>query len=360
LSESELRTFCGDKFDSEIFLSLDKDDEGKVRRDDYLAEWNAKHEEFGTDHISEARNVFNAYCHNSGDLDSRTFIKLCKDLKFLNKKCNSGTADLIYQKAKTKNGTVSFDVFMNEILVDLAGKKEVNVQVLIGKLIRSDGPILHGTQAESVRFHDDKSTYTGAIAKNDNFKNDISIPNDDQQAAALKLQNIQRQKIAQKQVTEMREIKKSASNAHIPIVMESSMTETEMETKIRELFMKFCSTGEMDSRTFIKLCKDCHIIVKTFTSGDADLVFQKTKAMTSHPSAGSYSSGVIHGKRINYDVFRAITIPCIAEKKGITVSALLTHLSQQDGPQLHDVTTAESVRFHDDKTTYTGSHATAT
>lgn len=113
----------------------------------------------------------------------------------------------------------------------------------------------------------------------------------------------------------------------------------------------------MDSRTFIKLCRDCGVVNKTYTSGDADLAFQKTKAAASHPSAGSYSSGVVHGKRVNYEVFRAIAIPCIAEKKKIEVSALVAALAKKEGPILNGVTATDTVRFHDDKSTYTGSHA---
>ncbi len=124
--------------------------------------------------------------------------------------------------------------------------------------------------------------------------------------------------------------------------------ENEDEQKVKELFMKFCPNGEMDSRTFIKFCKDCHIISKKFTAGDADLVFQKTKAAASHPAAGSYSSGVVHGKRVSYDVFRAISIPAISEKKTIDIVALLHQLGKQSGPTLNNVTAADNVRFHDD------------
>jgi hypothetical protein len=120
--------------------------------------------------------------------------------------------------------------------------------------------------------------------------------------------------------------------------------------------MKFCPTGEMDSRSFIKLCRDCKVIDRGYTGGDADLAFQKTKAAASHPSAGAYSQGVVHGKRVSYDVFRAIAIPCIADKKNQEVPALVAYLGGQDGPTLHGVTTPDAVRFHDDKSTYTGTH----
>lgn len=87
------------------------------------------------------------------------------------------------------------------------------------------------------------------------------------------------------------------------------------------------------------------------------MAFQKTKAAASHPQAGSYSSGVVHGKKVSYDVFRAIAIPCIAEKKKMEVSALVAMLATKSGPTLNNTTTAEANKFHDDKSTYTGAHA---
>lgn len=152
------------------------------------------------------------------------------------------------------------------------------------------------------------------------------------------------------------QIKNHTSSANLLVPIAAPTDETEDEKKLKELFLKFCPNGEMDSRTFIKLCRDCGVVNKTYTGGDADLAFQKTKAAAAHPSAGSYSSGVVHGKRVSYDVFRAIAIPCIAEKKKMEIPALVTFLASQDGPKLNGVTTADAVKFHDDKTTYTGTH----
>ena len=149
-----------------------------------------------------------------------------------------------------------------------------------------------------------------------------------------------------------------ASSAQLQVMIDIPKDESgEDEIKVKQLFLKFCPTGEMDSRTFIKMCKDCDILTKSLTSGDADLIFQKTKAAASNPSAGSYSSGVVHGKRVSYDIFRAIAIPCLAEKRKMDIADLLTHLASQSGPSLNGVTTADAVRFHDDKNTYTGTHA---
>jgi len=228
---------------------------------------------------------------------------------------------------------------------------------LVKKIAASEGPVINATAADAVRFHDDTSTYTGAISKNGNFKNDISAAGDSEHGAALKLQNVQRVKQAKTHVENLKEIKASTSTANLAITIDAPSNETEDEIKLKALFLKFCPNGEMDSRLFIKLCRDCGVVNKSYTSGDADLAFQKTKAAASHPSAGAYSSGVVHGKRVSYDIFRAIAIPCIAEKKKMEVAALVAFLATKDGPVLNGVTAADAVRFHDDKSTYTGTHA---
>lgn len=113
----------------------------------------------------------------------------------------------------------------------------------------------------------------------------------------------------------------------------------------------------MDSKTFIKLLRDSGTIDRKFTSGDADLVFQKTKAKASNPAAGAYSSGVVHGKRVNFEVFRAVAIPAIAEKKKQEVEKIVAFFAVAEGPVMHGTTTAEAVKFHDDQSTFTGTHA---
>jgi hypothetical protein len=132
------------------------------------------------------------------------------------------------------------------------------------------------------------------------------------------------------------------------------------EAGLQRLFLQFCPRGEMDSKTFSKLLRDSGLLDRRFTPGAADLVFQKAKATASNPAAaGAYSGGVVHGKRVNYEVFRAVAVPCLAEKKQMEVAALVALLAQAGGPQMHGTTAAEQVRLHDDQSTFTGTHAKA-
>lgn len=119
---------------------------------------------------------------------------------------------------------------------------------------------------------------------------------------------------------------------------------------IEALFSQFCPSGEMDSRTFSKMMKDCRLLDSKYTSGDADLVFQKAKTKE--------AGGNVAGKKVSYRTFVSVAIPGIADKKGIAVGEVINMLMNAEGPKMHGVTEAEAVRFHDDKSTYTGTHAT--
>lgn len=211
LTEEELKNICGDRFDQAVCDSL-KDEEGFIDKAKFLeASGLGAPPAPATGHVSheaEARHVFTSYCEKThGVMESKTFIKLCKDLKFLNKKFSSGEADLIYTKSKGKHPSITFEIFKDEILAAVAEKKGVSVDVLINKIAASDGPILSGTVADNVKFHDDTSTYTGAIAKNENFKNDISAAGADENNAALKLQNVHRVKQAKAHVENLKEVR---------------------------------------------------------------------------------------------------------------------------------------------------------
>jgi hypothetical protein len=95
--------------------------------------------------------------------------------------------------------------------------------------------------------------------------------------------------------------------------------------------------------------KDCQIVDKKFTSGDADLVFQKAKTK----AGGTGTSGA----RVNFNIFLTVAIPAIAEKRGEEVHDVLDTLANSVGPSFVNATKAAPNRFHDDATTYTGAHA---
>lgn len=90
---------------------------------------------------------------------------------------------------------------------------------------------------------------------------------------------------------------------------------------------------EMEGAKFSKLCKDCKLYEKHFTSIDVDIIFAKVK---------------VKGQRkINFDQFvNALAI--VAEKKHQTLAELVNTIVASSGPAVSG-TKADYVKFHDDK-----------
>lgn len=86
------------------------------------------------------------------------------------------------------------------------------------------------------------------------------------------------------------------------------------------------------------MCKECGFVDKTFTTTDVDMLFTKVKAKGA--------------RKINFQEFQSGVIPGIAAKKKIEEGAVaekICHSSPQSSG-----TKADNVKFHDDKSLYTG------
>ena len=74
-------------------------------------------------------------------------------------------ADINFSKVKSgKVKMITFDQF-EKTLELAAAKKGTTKEALIEHILSHGGPTYHGTKADYVKFHDDKSTYTGVYAK---------------------------------------------------------------------------------------------------------------------------------------------------------------------------------------------------
>jgi hypothetical protein len=96
-------------------------------------------------------------------MDSRTFQKFNKDAGLISKKLTKTSVDLIFTKVKAKGQrTVDFNGFV-ECLRHVSVVRQVSFDALITYILRSGvGPTTNAaTRAESNRFHDDVSSYTG-------------------------------------------------------------------------------------------------------------------------------------------------------------------------------------------------------
>ena len=98
-------------------------------------------------------------------MDGRAFVKLTKDTGLLDKKLTTTDVDLIFAKIRDKTSKkANFTAFKSGV-VQFAAKKGISEADCTALIVKAGGPKYEGTKADFVKFHDDKSTYTGVYAK---------------------------------------------------------------------------------------------------------------------------------------------------------------------------------------------------
>jgi hypothetical protein len=111
------------------------------------------------------QSVFSAFCGGGKEMDGRGFAKLCKDCGLLDKKFTTTDVDLIQAKVRDKT-TKKMNLSQLEAAIgEIATKKGCSKDDVSKAIISHGGPKFEGTKADFVKFHDDKSTYTGVYAK---------------------------------------------------------------------------------------------------------------------------------------------------------------------------------------------------
>ncbi|KAL8275131.1 hypothetical protein Esti_001010 [Eimeria stiedai] len=111
---------------------------------------------------------------------------------------------------------------------------------------------------------------------------------------------------------------------------------------LQSIFDSFThGAAAMDGRTFVKVCKDCKVFCKLYTTTDADLIFAKVKQKGA--------------KTITESEFEQ-AMQLTAEKKKVGFQELVSQMASAGGP-VYTGTKALANKFHDDRSQYTGVHA---
>ena len=119
--------------------------------------------ETGGGGASSLQEVFAKYA-NGPEMDGKTFAKMAKDCKVINKKCTNTDIDLIFARNKERTARkITFQQFA-AALAECAAKRGEDMAALEASILSVGGPVFSGTQAEAVRFHDDTDQYTGVHA----------------------------------------------------------------------------------------------------------------------------------------------------------------------------------------------------
>jgi hypothetical protein len=256
------------------------------------------------------------------DMDNREFMKFCKDTKLIGGKFKNTDVDLCFSQVCRKSRRMNFDMFKDGCRL-IAKKRGTTTGFIQGVVADSAGPNLVGTKADAVRFHDDKSTYTGSHTYNEKHAGA------DQNHEHMYNRHEQMQKEKQD-------------------VFDAMADQEDDWGECERVFNAFSGMsgepGEMDGDEFQKMCHQIDGLLRGgFKTNDIDTVF------SAHLPRGQ--------RKIRFEHFKNM-VREIALKKQENVFVTQKQFARNKGPQLRDdVTKAEYNKFHDDKSLYTGVQA---
>jgi len=314
-----------------LFNGVDKNGDGRVDFDEFVDYIYSRSTDAQAPPAPEApedvRSVFEAFAGGPA-MDGAKFAKLCRDCRlvdntgFLPRDVDATFANVAGQGRRA----IGYPGFLKALVI-VAKKKDVPIDDIYMQ-VGDSVPVTRATKASAVRFHDDKSSYTGTHARDGRhgqapsgaaFLDDGAPPRRSQPAA--------------------RPAARASSSVPPPRAAEPSDDD---EEGVDSVFFKYAGkSDDMDGREFAKLCSDCKLFDRKFTKADVDIVFAKVCFKGE--------------RRIGLRQFQqALTL--IADRKEVAPYFVLKNVKQSAGPQLSG-TKADAVRFHDDKSTYTGTHA---
>eukprot|EP00668_Euglena_longa_P006795 GGOE01008121.1.p1 GENE.GGOE01008121.1~~GGOE01008121.1.p1 ORF type:complete len:665 (-),score=190.78 GGOE01008121.1:284-2278(-) len=116
----------------------------------------------------DLQSIFEKFCafgtgkEGVTEMDSFKFSKLCRETKLFDKNFGPNDTDVVFASAKVVGERkINFAIFKDVALPLIAAKKGCTVKEVVAKLKETGGPLCTGTKAEAVKWHDDKSTFTG-------------------------------------------------------------------------------------------------------------------------------------------------------------------------------------------------------
>jgi len=297
----------GDEELKNLYKGVDKNNDGCVDFEEFIAYLYTEEPKDIPPAPKDVENSFQAFAGQGGTLDSKEFMKVCKDCKLIDKKFTVQDVDTVFAKIKPKGGrNIGFQDFA-KALNEVASKKGCSLE-RVYDIVALGSPQMTATKADYVAMHDDKSKYTGTHATDGRHggAGNQTVRAHDQQGP-------------------------------------DHSSDTTDWSACSDAFNQYAGKSkEIDTTEFKKLCQDAGVIDRNFTGNDCDIVFAKV---------------VPKGERqIVFDEFKE-ACRIIADKRGVAYKDIADMVARcSDGPKLQG-TQAEYNRFHDDKSMYTGTHA---
>ncbi|CCW60595.1 unnamed protein product [Phytomonas sp. EM1] len=115
--------------------------------------------------MSELQKVFEAFasfgCGPTTEMDNSHFSKMLKEAKVIGKVFTATDADLLFNKIKRKGERkIIFEEFTGRAIPEIAAKLKKSEEAVV-EMISNASPQARATKTDNVKFHDDKSSYTG-------------------------------------------------------------------------------------------------------------------------------------------------------------------------------------------------------
>jgi len=298
LPEKQLRT---------LYDKVDKNRDGAVDFDefiDYLYGAKPAYEKAP----DACNDKFTLFCGE--EMDGKEFCKFCQDCGLIDKGFRKEDIDVTFAKVLPRGKRkisleVSADGFSQyDKLLSLLAEKKKRTPAEIFDMVAGGEVTSSGTKADNVRFHDDKTLYTGAHGHNEKHGRE------DAEAAAPRI-----------------------AKEKFDIGIEGDWT------ACAEKFKLFDQTGDgLTNREFVKLCEDAHVIDRGLTKGEVDIVFTQ-----------------IGKQKFAFEDFQQ-AMRLVAERKKAQIADIQAVIAACSGPN-RNATVADAVKFHDDPDMYTGMHA---
>lgn len=293
--------------------------------------------------------TFRAFCGQRVWLDGMGFAKLCRDCHLSDRRFTIQDSDVVFANVMPSGQRRMEFAQFDAALRAIAEKKGVEHSVVRKAVAMVKGPTLVGTKAEAVRFHDDRVQAPQPVYAAQNLS---PRPAPAQQLIMPELPRTwltqSSSAVLLKTASQVGVVDPSSpSSPRMPLASYTAQTAVlawpeaggSISDSIECTFRAFSGGHpELDGRSFSKLCRDCHLIDGRLTVTDADLIFARVV-----PSGQ---------RRIDMPLFET-ALKLIGEKKCVDEIVVRRAVASSSGPRLY-ATKAEAVRFHDDKSTYTG------
>ncbi|GLC72486.1 hypothetical protein PLESTF_001252800 [Pleodorina starrii] len=349
------------------FSLADRDNDGRITAEEFARYYETLTCNSARKHLrlalgpaveGELKQFFNDFCafgtrQAVDEMDNAHFAKFCKDCNLLGRDLTVTDIDLAFARAKPKGSRkLSFEGFVTA-LAECAERKGMSLEALVRMVLSCEGPVARATKAESVRLHDDKSTYTGVYAKGG-----PKVFDSGHDLAAMLDRSDATKKVVSRRTTAdkvpyphplVQQLQQAGANSlNLTSSIGSSVNPAKRRStiggqpnsgRLQEMWLLWANFGsgsstaaaasnphhhhhsraEMGVSQFIKLVRETGLLDKAFSATQAELIFVRARPKDS--------------AKLSYEAFeRAMRL--IAEAKGVALDVVELAVLKSQGPML--------------------------